>query len=51
MIISATVATAMTVAFGEAYIATLYQLLKDSPDRVLSADEVAGAFRRNLEGQ
>lgn len=46
--ISAAVATALTVAFGEAYIATLQALLKDDPDRQLSAQEVSDAFTRRM---
>ena len=46
--LSATVAFSLTTAFGEAYIATLYALLKDAPDRKIEAPEVAEAFKRKL---
>ena len=49
-IISATVATSLTVAFGQAYILTLHTLLKDDPTRLLSPSDVADAFRHNLNG-
>ncbi len=49
-IISAAVAVSLTVAFGEAYIATLCALLKNDPDRQLSPTDVANAFRLQLEG-
>jgi uncharacterized protein (DUF697 family)/dephospho-CoA kinase len=46
--ISGGVAAALTTAFGESYIAVLTTLLKDSPDRELSAEEVAKAFKAKL---
>lgn len=49
--ISATVAASVTTAFGEAYIATLYALLKEDPDRELSPEEIAAAFKNNLNLQ
>lgn len=48
MAVSAAVATTVTAAFGEAYIAALYALLKENPDRVLSAEEVTAAFKKEL---
>lgn len=48
-LISAGVAGGLTVAFGEAYIATLAALLRDDPDRKLSGQEVADAFKRKLD--
>lgn len=48
--ISATVATSITMAFGEAYIATLQALLKDDPDKQLSGLEVAEAFKKKMGG-
>lgn len=47
--LSAAVAISLTTTFGEAYIATLYALLKESPDRQPSASEVTEAFKRKLE--
>ena len=49
--ISATVATSVTVAFGEAYIATLVALLKGDPDKHLSAQEIAEAFKKKIDDQ
>ena len=49
MVLSAGVAATVTTTFGEAYIATLYSLLKDSPDRQPSAAEVAEAFTSKLQ--
>jgi len=46
--ISGTTAALLTTAFGEAYIATLYQLLKDDPDRELSPIEIKNLFKDNL---
>jgi uncharacterized protein (DUF697 family) len=46
--LSAAVAISLTTAFGEAYIATLYALLKDAPDRKIEAPEVVEAFKRKL---
>jgi uncharacterized protein (DUF697 family)/GTPase SAR1 family protein len=48
-VVSATVATTLTVAFGEAYIATLQGLLKENPDRQLSGQEVAEAFKKRMD--
>lgn len=47
-VIAATVASTLTATFGEAYIRTLQALLKDDPDRQLSAEEVTSAFKRRL---
>lgn len=49
--ISAAVAATVTTAFGEAYIATLYSLLKEDPDREISPDEIAAAFKKKLNEQ
>ena len=48
--ISATVAATITTTFGEAYIATLYALLKDDPDKKLTGEDVAKAFKEKLQG-
>ncbi len=48
MVISAAIAATVTTTFGEAYIATLSSILKDSPDRQPSADEIAEAFKSKL---
>ena len=48
-LISATVAGAITTTFGEAYIATLYAMLKDSPEKQLSGADVASAFKAKLQ--
>ena len=48
-IISAAIATTLTVAFGEAYIGTLQALLKDDPDRQLTGQEVSDAFTKRME--
>lgn len=48
-IVSAAVATTLTVAFGEAYIGTLQVLLKGDPDRKLSGQDVANAFKKRME--
>ena len=45
---SAAVATSLTATFGMAYIATLEALLKDDPDRKLSAEDVANAFKERM---
>lgn len=47
--ISATVAAAITTTFGEAYIATLYSLLRENPEKKLTGEDVAVAFRARLE--
>ena len=47
--ISATVAATITTTFGEAYAATLYSLLKDNPDKQLTGEDVAKAFREKLK--
>ncbi|WP_348826924.1 GTPase [Halomonas sp. RT37] len=46
--ISASVALTLTTLFGEAYIATLYMLLKDDPEKKLTADEITEAFKEKL---
>lgn len=47
--INAGVAIALTTAFGEAYIATLYGMTKDDPDRIPGAQEVSEEFMRQLK--
>ena len=47
--INAGVASALTTAFGEAYIATLYGLTKDNPDLIPGAEEVSEEFMRQLK--
>ena len=39
----------LTVAFGEAYIGTLQALFAGNPDRELSAQEVADAFKKRMD--
>lgn len=48
--INAGVASALTSAFGEAYIAALYALSKDNPNRIPKAEEVGEEFMRQLQG-
>ena len=47
--ISATVAGALTTAFGEAYIAVLKSLLSNNPDKVPSATEIAEALKEKMK--
>jgi uncharacterized protein (DUF697 family) len=47
--ISAGVASTLTLAFGEAYIAALYALTKDDPDRIPKAEEIRDEFMRQLK--
>ena len=47
-VINAGVAAALTTAFGEAYIATLYMLTKDNPGRIFTAEEIRDEFMRQL---
>ncbi|GEO01716.1 GTPase [Novosphingobium sediminis] len=47
-VVSASVAGALTTAFGEAYIAVLKQLTTENPDRELSAHEIAQALKDRL---
>lgn len=49
--ISATVAGALTTAFGEAYIAVLKTLTSENPDRELTAEEIAQALKERLAGR
>lgn len=46
--ISASVAATVTTTFGEAYIATLYRLLKDDPNRKLTGELIAVEFKKEL---
>jgi uncharacterized protein (DUF697 family)/GTP-binding protein EngB required for normal cell division len=48
--ISASVAGALTTAFGEAYIAVLKTLTTENPDRELTAEEIAQALKDRLQG-
>ncbi len=48
-VISAGVAATLTTAFGEAYIATLYILTKDNPDRIPTAEEIRDEFMTQLK--
>ena len=47
--INAGVASALTTAFGEAYIAALYGLTKENPELVPGAEEVGEEFMRQLK--
>ncbi|MBL8051676.1 MAG: hypothetical protein JNM46_10685, partial [Anaerolineales bacterium] len=48
-VINAGVASTLTTAFGEAYIAALYVLTKDNPDRIPTAEEIRNEFMRQLK--
>ena len=48
-VINAGVAATLTTAFGEAYIAALYVLTKDNPDRIPTAEEIRDEFMRQLK--
>ncbi len=48
-VISAGVASTLTAAFGEAYIAALYGLTKDDPNRIPTAEEIRDEFMRQLK--
>lgn len=47
--ISASVASTLTLAFGEAYIMALYALTKDDPNRIPTAEEIRDEFMRQLK--
>ena len=47
--ISAAVAGTLTVAFGEAYITSLYVLTKDDPNRIPTAEEIRDEFVTQLK--
>ncbi|MBG0787639.1 MAG: 50S ribosome-binding GTPase [Anaerolineaceae bacterium] len=47
--ISFSVASTLTVAFGEAYIATLSALTKDNPNRIPTAEEIRDEFVHQLK--
>lgn len=51
MTISAITASALTTAFGEAYIATLAALFNESRGEPPTDDEIVARFRKELEGQ
>jgi uncharacterized protein (DUF697 family)/predicted GTPase len=48
-VISAGVASTLTLAFGEAYITALYGLTKDDPNRIPTAEEIRDEFMRQLK--
>lgn len=48
-VISAGVASTLTAAFGEAYIAALYGLTKDDPNRIPTAEEIRDEFMHQLK--
>ncbi|MCK6510171.1 50S ribosome-binding GTPase [Myxococcota bacterium] len=48
--IAAGTSIALTTAFGEAYIGTLYLLLKDDPSKSPTAEQIAYAFKQKLAG-
>ncbi len=48
-VINAGVASTLTSAFGEAYIAALYMLTKDDPAHIPGAEEVGEEFMRQLQ--
>lgn len=48
-VISAGVASTLTIAFGEAYIMALYGLTKDDPNRIPTAEEIRDEFMRQLK--
>lgn len=50
MAVSGATAALLTTTFGEAYIATLYMLLKDNPEKDLAPEQIAEAFRDRLKG-
>jgi uncharacterized protein (DUF697 family)/predicted GTPase len=47
--ISAGVASTLTLTFGEAYIAALYVLTKDDPNRIPTAEEIRDEFMHQLK--
>jgi len=47
--ISAGVASTLTVAFGESYIAALFMLTKDDPNKIPTAEEIRDEFMRQLK--
>lgn len=47
--VSGTVAATITTMFGEAYIGTLYALLKDDPSKQLTAEQITTAFKDKLK--
>lgn len=49
--ISAGVASTLTIAFGEAYIAALTGLTKDDPNRLPTAEEIRDEFMRQLKSK
>lgn len=48
-VITAAVASTVTTAFGEAYIATLYALTKDDPGRIPMPEEIREGFQHQLK--
>jgi uncharacterized protein (DUF697 family) len=47
--INASTASLLTTAFGEAYITTLYYLMKDNPARLPTPQEIIAAFKAQLK--
>lgn len=47
--INAGVASTLTLAFGEAYIMTLYALTKDDPNRIPTTEEIRDEFMRQYK--
>jgi uncharacterized protein (DUF697 family) len=47
--INASAASLLTTAFGEAYITTLYYLMKDNSDRLPTPQEIIAAFKAQLK--
>lgn len=47
--VSASTASLITAAFGEAYVAALYILTKDDPDRIPTPEEIREGFIRQLK--
>ncbi|NCC62580.1 MAG: DUF697 domain-containing protein [Verrucomicrobiae bacterium] len=48
--ISASTASALTVALGEAYLAVLAKALEDNPDEIPSAEKLAERLKQQLKG-
>lgn len=48
-LVNGATATLLTTAFGEAYIATLYLLTKDNPDKEPTAEEIRNQFLKQLK--
>ncbi|MFB2881370.1 YcjF family protein [Floridanema aerugineum] len=48
-VVNGATAAVLTTAFGEAYIATLYLLTKDNPDKEPTAEEIRNQFLKQLK--